>query len=297
MDFPTFALAVDRRPGGHTVADGILAGVPVLEVGDPLVPVVRLKPAEVRAGDERNFSPDFQGGLKRPRRISNFVRGRATTVDQEYGHRPGAFRDEPIKLGDILHRADRQGDHQPGVIRDGRFLWLLGSRELEYQLLDPFGPPPLGELEVAARPGLGLAAEEFRGGDLFDVRHTVRKIVAPPDCNPQFLRFPWDEQAHPHRRREERLAGGGRLGGGLVVGAGSGSQFLAPFIARIVGLLGFVGVGRDEKAGHIPPGRGLGKHLGVKVCVIAVGANQIGAEGVDQLLSDVDGLHLCSPRE
>jgi hypothetical protein len=47
VDLAAAALAVEDRPGGDAVADGELADVAVLQVGDALVPVVGLQPAQV----------------------------------------------------------------------------------------------------------------------------------------------------------------------------------------------------------------------------------------------------------
>ncbi len=69
-----------------TLADGVLEGVAILQVGHLLVPVLGAQAAEVGPGDERGVGVNFEGGLEHEAGVARFVGLWLAPVDEEDRH-------------------------------------------------------------------------------------------------------------------------------------------------------------------------------------------------------------------
>ena len=146
---------VDLGMRGDAVADGVFVDVAVLQVGDPLVPVVGRLAPEVGPGDERLGRVDLQPGLEDEPLVPVLVEQpgvRWLTRKTETERVPGGTM--PSAIPRALHRADGDGHAQAVAVRD---LVLDGPGGLGGEIqghLDAMG--------LCASSGAGIRAAQAR---------------------------------------------------------------------------------------------------------------------------------------
>ena len=184
-----------QRPAGavhdlpvrrHAVAGRVLGSVGVVEVGHPVVPVHRPRPARVGPGHERPPAADLDLGLEGVGAV-RFPVVRRTPVHQKDRHRPRPRRNagEPAGVQRPLVHVEREasGIGHVALAAPGRA--AARERRPHRPLVRP--PPP----------------DRFRlPAGALDLRVLV---VAPADRHVQRVRLRRDEEAQPHRRRQEAL--------------------------------------------------------------------------------------------
>lgn len=225
------------------MADRVLDGVAVLQVGDEVVPVglavaVSQGPV-VGAGDEPGGAADPEEGLEGPGLLARALGGRAA-VDEEDRDDAGAGRDAGAGL-DVAH-----GDRELEAAAARDFYCRGAGAERDGHGLGAGRAAPVGG---AQDPGL---RGRFDGLD-------DRRVVTPRDVDGQRLGPGRDERAEAHRRREDAPARRGRLGRrGVVAGAGLGGgvELAVGVVALAVGQRG---AERHEEAGQVPDPGAIGR--------------------------------------
>ena len=108
LDRAALALVIDDGGGGNAVADRELANVPVLQIGDPFVPIVAFQASQIGAGDEGLFASQFQFDLKDKRLVADFIGRRHPLIDHEHRHasRPIRQSADDARVGNAPQRPD-----------------------------------------------------------------------------------------------------------------------------------------------------------------------------------------------
>ena len=88
------------------MANGKLAGVAELQIGDALIPVFALQAPEIGTRYEGSFTLHLELSLKGKGFVAPLIRGRLAAVDQEYRDGAGSFRQAAVRAvaGDRAHR-------------------------------------------------------------------------------------------------------------------------------------------------------------------------------------------------
>ena len=223
------ACAVDDVPvRGHAVAGGECGRVRVVEIGDLLVRVQRLLPAQVRSGHEGSLAPDLDLGLEGVCEIG-IVLVRLAPVHQEDGDGTGSGRDTGDSRG-------VDGSHvrvQPQVVVFGNAVVVCSCHGYRH-----------GSLALPSLPGGSSLAVRVRDWDEF--------VARPSDDYADRVRVFGDQEAQAHRGGEEALLCGLALLRGLL-GEPGRFRHLAEIVllVRIAPLLGRR-TGRDEESGQVP---------------------------------------------
>ena len=258
--------------GRDAVPGGVLRRVGIVQVGDLLVPLLGVRPAQVRPRHEAVVRPHLDLGLEGVGAVGLLLVRRAP-VYQEARHRARAGG----QLRTVRpHRVDRAlGDVklQPPGAGDVPHDRPCGPAERERQHRLVRSPPP--DRRPAAARVLDLG----------------RRIVAPAHRDRQLTASRGNEKAQSARRREERLAR--RLP--LVVRLLGQTRRLGNRVEVVV----LVGIGapvrrragRDEEAGDVPVRRALAARqlLGLQL-MAGPGTDQVEPQCLDEARADLTGI-------
>ena len=237
------ALAVfDHRMCSHAVTDREFAGVAVLQIGHPLVPVVAFQASQVRARHQWLLAVDFHFRLEGERLVAHEIGRRCAAIDKEEAATARAGRKSPFAAGNG-HTTHRPCDDHASAV--GHSLFATGGNivgQLDGDNLFARAPLPL------LRPPIVLV--------LFQ-----QQIIAPADGDLELFGLRRDQQTDAHRRRHEGTSRRGRFRRGGVVGPTTIVHLVHRVDAFLVRALVLVGFRRHEKAGQVPPRRRLRQHF------------------------------------
>ena len=257
--------------GRDVVANGTLAVVAILEVGDAIVPILAFKATEIGTGYETCLGSNFELGLKGERVVPLLIAGRYAAIHEKQGKRTSPFRQTAIATG-RLDGSNGKSNLEAAAVRhvvlDG-LLCSLGDSERE--LLFAWRPLPLG-------------------GPAVTVIRFLEFVVSPANSDPEFLRVRGYEQAQADGGWQIRSASASRFWRGSVVEAPGVADFIQFFVTGFFGFLVFVRVDGDEKAGEIPTRRGLGQCLS-GIAKLTIRSDKVETQGVDKLFANFLGRH------